>query len=254
MENELHIESELQTGLQAGSALPLGSALPVESGVPEGSGLTVESGLQLIGAEEKDVLQEIMNIAFGNAAAELAQVINIFVVLSVPYVQILRARELPEYIKSEVGDCESVSIVEQDFWGEFKGNAIMVFQSGAGRELAFMLNADDSEIFEPGATDRFESEILMEVGNILIGACVGKLAELLGDVIQYSPPKVLVENHANDALPQHLFDPGSSAIILRTMFRFNDKDIGGFLFLITNHESIAWLKGALADFMAQYDE
>jgi chemotaxis protein CheC len=94
----------------------------------------------------------------------------------------------------------------------------------------------------------------MEVGNILIGACVGKLAELLGDVIQYSPPKVLIENRAHDALPQNLFDPGCSAIILRTMFQFNDKDIGGFLFLVTSHESIGWLKGALANFMAQYDE
>ena len=213
----------------------------------------MESELQLIGAEEKDILQEIMNIAFGNAAAELAQVINIFVVLSVPYIRVLMARELPEYIKSEVTGCDSVSIVEQDFWGDFKGNALLVFQSGAGRELAFMLNGDDG-IFEPRVTDRFESEILMEVGNILIGACVGKLAELLGDVIQYSPPKVLIENHANDALPQNLFDASSSAIILKTMFRFNDKDIGGFLFLITSHESIDWLKGALAKFMAQYDE
>ena len=213
----------------------------------------MESELQVIGAEDRDILQEIMNIAFGNAAAELAEVINIFVVLSVPYIQVLRARELPAYIKSEVRGCDSVSIVEQDFWGEFKGNALLVFQSGVGRELAFLLNGDEG-IFEPGATDRFESEILMEVGNILIGACVGKLAELLGDVIQYSPPKVLIENHANDALPQNLFDPGSSAIILRTMFRFNDKDIGGFLFLVTSHESIAWLKGALANFMVQYDE
>jgi chemotaxis protein CheC len=213
----------------------------------------MESELQLIGAEEKDILQEIMNIAFGNAAAELAQVINIFVVLSVPYIRVLMARELPEYIKSEVTGCDSVTIVEQDFWGDFKGNALLVFQSGAGRELAFMLNGDDG-IFEPGVTDRFESEILMEVGNILIGACVGKLAELLGDVIQYSPPKVLIENHANDALPQNLFDAFCSAIILKTMFRFNDKDIGGFLFLVTSHESIGWLKGALAKFMEQYDE
>jgi chemotaxis protein CheC len=212
----------------------------------------MESELQLIGAEDRDILQEIMNIAFGNAAAELAQVINIFVVLSVPFIQVLRARELPAYIKSEV-PCDSISIVEQDFWGEFKGNALLVFQSGAGRELAFMLNGDEG-VLEPGGTDRFESEILMEVGNILIGACVGKLAELLGDVIQYSPPKVLIENHANDALPQNLFDPGCAAIILRTMFQFNDKDIGGFLFLVTSHESIGWLKGALAKFMAQYDE
>jgi len=214
----------------------------------------MESELQLIDAEEKDVLQEIMNIAFGIAAAELAEIINIFVVLSVPYIQVLRARELPEHIRSEVGGCESVSIVEQDFWGEFKGNALLVFQAEAGKELAFMLNGGDTSIFEPGTTDRFESEILMKVGNILIGACVGKLSELLGDVIQYSPPRVLVENQANDALPQNLFEPGCSAIILRTMFRFNDKDIGGFLFLVTSHESIGWLKGALARFMAQYDE
>ena len=213
----------------------------------------MESDQGLIGSEEKDVLQEIMNIAFGNAAAELAQVINIFVVLSVPFIHVLRARDLPEYIQGEVGSCENVSIVEQDFWGEFSGNAIMAFQSGAGRELAFMLDGDDG-IFEPGATDRFESEILMEVGNILIGACVGKLAELLGDVVQYSPPRVLIENHANDALPQNLFDPGCSAISLKTSFRFNEKDIGGYLFLVTSHESIGWLKGALAKFMAQYDE
>jgi chemotaxis protein CheC len=213
----------------------------------------MESELQLIGTEERDILQEIMNIAFGNAAAELAQAINIFVVLSVPFIQVLKARDLPEYIKSEVSGCENVSIVEQDFWGEFKGNALMVFQSGAGRELAFMLNGDEG-VFEPGATDRFESEILMEVGNILIGACVGKLAELLGDVIQYSPPKVLLENHTNDALPQNLFDSACSAIILRTMFQFNDKDISGFLFLVTSHESIGWLKGSLVTFMAQYDE
>ncbi|TLN13755.1 hypothetical protein FDZ71_08430, partial [bacterium] len=33
---------------------------------------------RLITAEEQDILQEIMNIAFGKAAAELAEVINIF--------------------------------------------------------------------------------------------------------------------------------------------------------------------------------
>jgi chemotaxis protein CheC len=114
----------------------------------------MESELQLIGAEDRDILQEIMNIAFGNAAAELAQVINIFVVLSVPFIQVLRARELPAYIKSEV-QCDSVSIVEQDFWGEFKGNALLVFQSGAGRELAFMLNGDEG-VLDPGGTDRLE--------------------------------------------------------------------------------------------------
>lgn len=248
------MESELQQVQAEDRSQPV-TAPEAPQGNPPLTGLalgTEDEAGQTLDADEKAILQEIMNIAFGNAAAELEQVINIYVVLSVPYVRVLRARDLPEYIKEQVGDCQSISIIEQDFWGEFTGNAILVFQAGAGRELAFMLN-DDCGIFEPGSTDRFESEILMEVGNILIGACVGKVAELLGDVVQYSPPKVLIENHANDALPQNMFDPSCSAIILKTSFLFNDKDIGGFLFLVTRHDSIGWLKMALKKFMAQYD-
>lgn len=45
--------------------------------------------------DEVEILQEIMNIAFGQAAADLAEVIDIYVELSVPYIKILHATELP---------------------------------------------------------------------------------------------------------------------------------------------------------------
>ena len=91
--------------------------------------------LDTISDEEKEILQEIMNIAFGKAAADLAEVINIFVVLSVPYIQMLKAQDLPEYLKTQVSEYNRISIVEQNFWGEFKGSAFLVFQASAGREL-----------------------------------------------------------------------------------------------------------------------
>ncbi len=51
---------------------------------------------KIITSEEIDILQEIMNIAFGTAAAELAEVINIFVELSVPFIRLIPADELPD--------------------------------------------------------------------------------------------------------------------------------------------------------------
>jgi len=39
----------------------------------------------MITEEETDILQEIMNIAFGRAASDLAEYIDIFVILSVPF-------------------------------------------------------------------------------------------------------------------------------------------------------------------------
>ena len=208
--------------------------------------------LKTITDEEKEILQEIMNIAFGKAAADLAEVINIFVVLSVPYIEMLLAHDLPDYLKTQVSGYDRVSIVEQNFWGEFKGSAFLVFQASAGREL-ISLFGDCSSDFASESIDALEKETLMEVGNILIGACVGKLSELLGDAVTYSPPRVVTENSPNDAIPVNIFENGSSAIVLKTVFCFNERNVNGFLFLITSHDSILWLKKSLAAFMEQYE-
>ena len=206
-----------------------------------------------ISEEEQDILQEIMNIAFGKAAADLAEVINIFVNLSVPKIAMMRAVELPEYLRTEVNSSKQISIVEQNFWGEFKGSAFLVFRSGAGKDLISLLGSGMEPSFESESIEVLERETLMEVGNILIGACVGKVAELLQDVVTYSPPRVIIENNPNDAIPQSLFDPSYTAIVLKTVFCFNERDVNGLLFLVTSQESIAWLKRALAAFMDLYE-
>ena len=206
-----------------------------------------------ISEEEQDILQEIMNIAFGKAAADLAEIISIFVRLSVPKISMVQALDLPEYLRGEVGITDPISIVEQNFWGEFKGSAFLVFRSGAGKELISLLGSEMDPGFETESVEILERETLMEVGNILIGACVGKVAELLQDVVTYSPPQVILENNPNEAIPQNLFDPSYTAIVLKTVFCFNERDVNGLLFLVTSQESIVWLKQALSAFMEQYE-
>lgn len=209
---------------------------------------------QQISDEELDILQEIMNIAFGKAAADLAEVINIYVLLTVPYIKLVPAVELPGYIKSEITTHDRISVVEQNFLGDFKGSAFLIFPSGAGKELISLLgDGEEVELDASNASDLLEKETLVEVGNILIGACVGKVAEMLGDTVTYAPPSVVIENHANEALPASLFDPHSTAIVLRTVFNFNEKNVQGFLFLVTSLESIEWLQAALAKFLEQYE-
>jgi chemotaxis protein CheC len=213
----------------------------------------METDNRHITEEEQDILQEIMNIAFGKAAAELAEVINIFVVLSVPYIQVLKAADLPGYLLQEIGEFGNISIVEQNFWGKFQGSAFLVFPAGAGKELITMLGAEHEASFDSGSMEILEKETLMEVGNILIGACVGKVTELLGEVVTYSPPKVVVENHSSEIIPGNLFDPTFTAIVMKTLFRFNERDVSGFLFLVTTADSHGWIKRALADFLEQYE-
>ncbi len=203
--------------------------------------------------EDVSILQEIMNISFGQSAADLADVISTSVVLSVPYIDIIEVPELPEYIKNHVKDYKNINIVEQKFWGKFRGDALLIFSSGAGKELMSLLQNENRELSDSDPFDVLERETLMEVGNILIGACVGKFSELLRDVVTYTPPKVVVEKDYREAITNGHYDPDKSAIILKTDFRFDEGDVSGFLFLVTNNDSVLWLKDALQTFIEQYE-
>lgn len=208
---------------------------------------------KILSDEEIEILQEIMNISFGKSAADLADVIDTHVFLSVPFIRIIQVPELPAYFKDHVKEYKKISIVEQKFWGRFKGDALLVFSSGAGRELIKMLQHDATPGFETDPIEILERETLMEVGNILIGACVGKLAELLKDVVTYTPPMVVVERDYSDAITESRYDPNNTAIVLKTDFRFDEGDVSGFLFLVTSHDSVTWMKEALRLFIEQYE-
>ena len=206
---------------------------------------------EMITTEETDTLQEIMNIAFGRAASDLAEYIDIFVILSPPHIKVLQSFDLPAYLNNETKDYDKVSVVEQNFWGKFKGNAFLVFPSGTGKRMISLFNSEN-KFFESEPSHELEKETFLEIGNILIGACIGKIAELLGDVTTYSPPRVVVENGLRGVVYDNLSDPDNLAIVLRTVFEFNDKNVSGFMFILTKQESFAWLKTAVYKFLEQY--
>ncbi len=208
---------------------------------------------QIFTDEELEILQEIMNIAFGKSAADLADVIDTHVVLNVPFISIMQVMELPDYIRKHVKDYKNISIVEQHFWGRFKGDALLVFSSGSGKELIRLLQRGENAGLESDPIEILERETLMEVGNILIGACVGKVAELLKDVVTYTPPMIVLERYYEDAISESELDPDKIAIVLKTNFSFSEGDVSGFLFLVTSNDSIQWLREALQIFIEQYE-
>ncbi len=208
---------------------------------------------KIITEDEIDILQEIMNIAFGKASADLADYIDIFIKLSVPDVRVASASALPGYFREMVTGHDRVSIVEQKFWGKFSGHALLVFPAGADSELITILTCEDPDIFCGEPIDELAKGTLMEVGNIVVGACIGKIAEILNDVMSYSPPVVLLDRHATDIIPVDIFNPRDRAIILNAVFRFENRQVSGMLVLIFNQSSIVWLQKALKEFMEQYE-
>jgi chemotaxis protein CheC len=207
----------------------------------------------ILSRDDAAILEEIMNIAFGKASSDLARVIDIRVVLSAPRVEILRADGLLQRIKEDTRIYEAISIIEQNFWGKYTGSALLVFPSTASKGLVSLF--DDEESIDAD-NPLLEKETLLEVGNILIGACVSKVAELLDDNVSFSPPRliprVVSNNLSNTTVTPKLDEPNTSAILMKTVFHLEDRDIKGFLFLIANQGSMKWLKTALQNFLEKF--
>ena len=207
----------------------------------------------LISKDEIDILQEIMNIAFGKASADLAEYIDIFIRLSIPDVCVFQSSQLSGYFREMLKGHERISIVEQKFWGKFSGYALLVFPSGADSELITILSCEEPDLFRDESIDELAKGTLMEVGNIVVGACVGKIAEILRDQMSYSPPVVLLDRQSSDIIPEDMFNQEGHAIILNAVFRFENRQVSGMLVLLFSQASIVWLKKALNEFMGQYE-
>jgi chemotaxis protein CheC len=207
---------------------------------------------EIISDTEKDTLAEIMNIAFGSATADLAEVIDIYVKLSVPNIQVATAGQLPGYIKKTVVSYHEISLIEQEFWGDFSGSGLLVLPARAARELMAILMSEGADNVSNMPLATLEEDILMEIGNILIGACVGKISELLNTFVTYSPPQIINQIITDYKTFIESFDPFQTAIIMKTIFKFEKNDLDGLLLLMTNQESISWLRKALHAFLEPY--
>lgn len=211
-----------------------------------------ESSIPPFNEMEKQILQEIMNIAFGSASGDLEDVIDVSIVLNVPEIEMLPFNQLSQYFTENISLSDKSTVIEEKFWGDFSGSSILVFPDGMNKNLISILSGHDADDPDFPNLEILENGVLLEVGNILIGACIGKITELLKTVVTYTPPRISTgkKEDFNHILEDYRDD--SAAIILKTFFSFEKYNVQGNLMIITSHQSILWLKNALDSFLDAY--
>lgn len=139
-------------------------------------------------SDQFDALREITNVAMGQAGNKLARLLDEFIELSVPRVQILPARELTPALEAILGGNIAVTGVRQAFHDGLNGEVVLLFADAGLQELASVLGADATSD-EEGAT-----ELLLDLSNILAGACLCGIAEQLHVELGFSPPSILAKS------------------------------------------------------------
>ncbi|MCA1797540.1 MAG: chemotaxis protein CheC [Geobacteraceae bacterium] len=134
----------------------------------------------------QDALQELFNIGMGHAAASLERMLGTEICLSVPFLTLLSAPRAATRI--ETPDHAEVSTVRQAFSGPFSGTALLIFPETNCVELIRTL-VDDAVPLE--TLGELEQDSLLEIGNIVLNACLGSFANLMQKEIDFELPTFL---------------------------------------------------------------
>lgn len=212
-----------------------------------------KSSFPLYSEMEKQILKEIMNIAFGSASGDLEDMIGISLILHIPEIDIIPFEQLQPYLEENLSQNKNTTIIEELFNGNFSGSGLMFFPKNIDLDLLHLLSGKENINREN--TEEIETiklEVFLEIGNILVGACVGKITELLKASASYKPPSLIEGDIADFNHILEYFNEDSTAIVLKTDFNFRDHDLKGNLLVVTSHQSVIWMKTALNSFLEAY--
>ena len=183
---------------------------------------------------QSDALSELINIAFARTGAALSELTGHRVVLNPPEVAVYQTEELrPALAKFVPGD---VASIHQVFAGPVGGDALLLLNYAGAVQLTDLLTDGNNQSVY---LDESAREVLTEVGNILLNACLGMFGNLLNVHVTFSVPRLhletldeLIESTTTGKTDMHY------ALVVYTGFQIRDSSVKGFLVIVLSVDSL----------------
>jgi chemotaxis protein CheC len=188
----------------------------------------------IIDADQQDAVAELVNIAFARTAAALSDLTQNRVELSVPEVAAHPIEDLETALGKYVSG--EVATVHQFFGGPVSGDAFLLLDIDGAAKLVGLLTDASAPTRQMGSSDR---EVLSEVGNILLNACLGVFGDLLRVRFTFAVPRLQLESLGsmlNSLLIEH--DEIRHALLVGTRFAIRSSNVTGCLVLVLGVTSL----------------
>lgn len=196
--------------------------------------------------DQKDCLQELMNISYGSATAAIADIIGKFAKLSIPKIVTLESENFKDYIQEKIEKYPACYFVSQLIDGKLSGENLFLIDEHSLKNLALEFDLSEIEIDEDELKD-----VVLEITNIISSTTSGKLAELIQTDILFSPPDVKIVDSAQN-LDEHYEIEYKYIIIISTLIEFEDQNINSELIMMLKDDSITFMRDALNKVMDEY--
>jgi chemotaxis protein CheC len=187
-----------------------------------------------LSGRQNDALTELINIAFSRTAASLSELTGQRVILDVPKVAIYAIGDLfpalAEFLPAEI------ATVHQVFTGPVAGDALLMLNYDGAVVLTELLTEEQVQSNRLDASSR---EVLAEVGNILLNACLGVFGNLLQVHVSFSVPRLHLDT-LDILLKSFVINKEELryALVVYTAFRLRDSAVSGYLVIALNVASL----------------
>lgn len=193
--------------------------------------------------DQRDALQEVLNIAMGQAGDSLARILDAFVELSVPRIRVVDVSHVADTVREMVGDRHEITAVRQSFFDDLRGEALVIFGANGCKDLADLMG------YAEELDQQSERELLLDVANVLVGAILNGITETLGTELSYSAPSIMAEKAQVESLINLDQLSWSHALLLEVNYSLENRDFKSHLLLLMAEEAIDALRRAIDQFM-----
>jgi chemotaxis protein CheC len=194
-----------------------------------------------INAAQQDALVELLNIGFGRAGASLSKLTGQRVILEVPQVSVRPLDQLNQTLSGLMKD--EIASVHQVFSGPVAGDAVLMLDPAAAAVLKELLTDEPALPLDLDASAR---EVLTEVGNVVLNACIGTFGNLLQVPMAFSVPDIdIADLHV---IASKLTANGVGiryALVITSAFRLRDSEVTGYVVIVLTVQSLTRLLIAL---------
>ncbi|MDT0595921.1 response regulator [Glaciecola petra] len=191
----------------------------------------------------RDCYQEVVNVAMGQAGDHLSRVMDVFVQLPIPNVNLIEVSEL-HMMLSDLADTESTSGVCQGFLGDgISGEALFILSDSSFADVAKILKVE-GEI-----DDRLQLEMLMDAASLLIGTCLAGIANQLDMKFRQGHPVVLGQHQSVQELIKANKNSWKKTLAIEVSYGLEGFNIQCDLVLLFTEESMGMMNAKLAHLM-----
>lgn len=185
----------------------------------------------------RDGIQEIANIAVGQAADNVARSFSTFVKMPIPNVRLIDAVDIRMALSAVESEQEVTAVTQSFFACGISGEALLLFTDASMADLSGLMGHRDMDT----SGDHERAELVLEIASLLNGSSIQGFCSQLDIDILLKHPRILAQHTSISNILRSGAFPWHHTLAIELNYVFEGYDITCDLLILFHEDSLAAL-------------